>query len=281
MTWREMLNRVWLRLKDTEGKIWDSDKIGRFAAEALQDLTVGCEASIKRWRFTLTDGTRTQTLPLDLYEIKSVRVNGQKIFGTDGHELEELDGQFLNSTGTPQWYYLEGQKTIAFYKIPTWTDDLTAFASDLGVMVSVDDDSTYHDFTSEYGTVTDVFDTNSKAMVVGDGEVIQANDEDFVCEITYVYTSKAEDDLFLDKVPDLPEYMHYAVIYRVCELALSAEGQGQDEAGAQFYAQRYQELRSEWFGRSRRFANGQDMIFSQFPAFWGADVDMRQRILAK
>ena len=276
MNWGTIRDLAQVKLQDSGNKIWTDAQLLKWANESLSDLIIGSEGNTKYFRFEGESGTRAYDLPEDLYEIRSVRVNGRKIFGKTSEELEDLDRTYLVALGRPDWYYLDGINQIAFHKIPSWTDSKTTFDSELGVLVNVDDD---FEVSSEFGVTTEILDdSGSERYLVHplEGAVIDWDSEPYVIDIFYSY-KPASMSLDTD-TPDLPGYMHYAVLYGCLKEAFARDGQGQDENAAEFYTQRYKELEKEFFGRSREFDRGQDQMISMQPPSWGSDQDWRIRV---
>lgn len=281
MNWGTIRDLARVYLQDTSSRIWSDNELLTYANDVLSDLTKGSEANLKRAPLPLTSGTRLYTLPDDLFELRGVRIGNKKIFGTHPLELEEYDSQYLTATGTPQWYYQEDSKSIAFYPIPSWTSSYTSvtFTETIyGEMARYTDGSTDATFDSEFGVVTDVLDTSLANDYLLDsiyGVVTAFDTTELVCEISYIYLPSS---ILSDAdVPDLPTYMHYAVMYGVLWYAFDREGQGQNEALSLFFKGRYEELEKEWFTRNVEWAKGQSQFASQMPTRWGADLDWRFR----
>jgi hypothetical protein len=121
------------KLQDPNSKYWSDEKLLTWANEFLSVISQKSEANIKKKYLALVSGQRSYALDDDSYEIRGVRVNAEKTFGSSAFDLSDLDVSFLTTTGTPQWYYLEGVNSIAFYPIPSWTAALTTFTSELGI----------------------------------------------------------------------------------------------------------------------------------------------------
>jgi hypothetical protein len=277
---------VRLRLQDTSERVWTDTTLDIFINDSLNELTKA-EAMLKRYRFPLVDGQRTYNLPKDLYELRGVKLNNRKIFGTHANLLEELDAQYLTQTDTPYMYYLQDLLTLAFYPVPTWTDDYTEFESasgmvsgENGVITQFTVDSTDASVSAETGVVLEIIDdTLAQVFVVDplDGEAISLNDAPFICDISYAYKPQ-ELVADADTPDDLPVYMHDAMVFYAVAGALGKEGQGQDKKAEAFWFSRYEELQKEWFARNVEWARGEDQFASQRPVSWGDDLETRIRV---
>jgi len=274
-----------LRLQDTRSIVWSDVGLALFANDALDELTQS-EATLKRVSFSLIEDQRTYSLPTNLLELRGVKINGNKMFGTHASLLEELDSRYLSTTGTPGYYYLQDLLTMAFYPTPSWTDSYTEFEAESGmvsgedgVVVQVTVDDTDATFDSDSGVLIDWFDTSQATNSVIeslDGEVTGYSDGPFVCQISYVYRVP---DLVNDgDTPELPVYMHDALVFYTVAEALRKEGQGQDKKAAKFWQSRFQELQKEWFARNLEWSRGEDQFASQRPVSWGDDLETRMRV---
>lgn len=279
MNWAQIRTAARMRLNDPLGKIWTDEELLFYANDSMDDITRDGEATIAHYSFEMVEGQRAYSLPSDLWELRGVKINGPKIFGVTAFDLEEIDAQYLTATGQPKFYYLDDPQTIAFYPVPNWTSNYGTFNSDYGEIVSITDGSSAYSISSDYGIVTEVIDTGMAAyysVVPEFGVSVSYDTAPYVCLISYVYELP---DLVDDSsIPDLPEYMHYAILYSVVAKALERDGQGQDLTTSEYYFSRNKELVTEWFGRNREFAHGQDQFVSTLNANWGSDLDWRQRI---
>lgn len=279
MNWSDIKSAGRVRLSDPNSKIWSDTQLLYYANDTIDEIAIEGEGHIKHYQLALTDSQRTYSLPADLYELRGVRINGLKCFGTTQHNVEELDLQYLTATGQPEWYYLEDPQTIAFYRIPSWTDSYTAFDSEYGVVTSIDDDGDYYSADAEVGVVLDIIDDSMSSKYVVEpiyGEVIGYNDAPYTAVISYAYRpAYLSND---SDTPDMPTYMHYAVLYGMLAKAFAQEGHGQDPESALFYQKRFEELIKEFYRRNREFARGQDQMLSSRPPSWGSDMDWRMRV---
>ena len=277
----EIRTAVRLRLQDTREVVWTDSEINLFINDAYFELAKA-EAMLKRYTFSLVDGTRSYDLPDDILELRGVKINGNKLFGTTADLLEELDTQYLTETGTPQFYYLESLQKIAIYPVPTWTDSYTEFAAasgpisgEDGVVVYVDGDT----FSSDDGVVIEIIDDTRSEVYVSDsvsGETVALNDGPFNCQVSYTYKP---DDLSDDSdTPPMPVYMHDAMVFYAVSECLKKEGQGQDVQAASFWDDRFNELNKEWRSRNLEWSRGEDQFASQRPVSWGDDLDTRLRV---
>lgn len=275
-----------LRLQDTQSKIWTDTTIELFINEGIQDLCFS-EAMLKRYNFSLVDGTRAYSLPTDCLEIRSVKLNGLKTFGTHAHMLEELDSQYLTAVGSPYYYYLDDLMHIAFYPVPDWTSSYTTFATaavmiagESGEMTYMLVDGTAATFTSESGVVIGATDTAGTYEFMFDNEdgiVVALDTGPFICEISYVYKPEelTEDE---DELSALPLYAQDAVVWYAVSECLAKEGQGQDKKASEMWKMRFEEVKKEWKARNVEWSRGKDQFVSQRPVSWGEDLDTRLRV---
>lgn len=278
MTWETMLAMIRVRLNDPNGRIWSSAELLKYANEIQRDLTILAEAKLKRVAFSLVDGTRTYSLPGDCYEVRGVKLNGRKLFGRTTNQLEELSQSYMSDTGQPYHYYMEDVETIAFYPVPTWTDDTDAFDSELGVWVEWTEDSTDATFNSDLGVAIEAIDTTQQKHFIFDsmmGVVAQENNAGFVAEVTYIFNPK--DLVNLADTPAFPTWVQDGQMFGVLEQALSREGKGKDATLAKYFGDRFTSVREKWFYRNREFARGKDQMLSQRPVSWTDDLDYRLR----
>lgn len=277
MIWSACRTIIRNKLSDPNALFWTNAELLSYANEIQLMLTTGCEATIRFQNMALTSGQRVYALPDDLYEIRSVRVNGLPVFGSAAPDLEDLDTQFLTAEGTPQWYYTEGVRKIAFYPIPGDATFSNTFTSELGEIVQWSQDSTNYSMTTEFGVLTQIVDSAGNGYVFDSNYgVVIATTTDLVAELEYVYRPV---DLSLDTdTPDLPTYMQWALIYGVVWKAAMISGKTQNSKLAAHYFERFNELKTEWFGRNKALARGQNQMVSQRPVDWGSDMALRQRV---
>lgn len=280
----EVRTAVRLRLSDSGSKIWSDAAINLFINDAIEELSF-TEAMLKRYSFPIVDGTRTYSLPQDCLEVRGVKINGEKIFGTHAHMMEENDSQYLTRTGDPYYYYMDDLMNIAFYPVPTWTADTTTFetasgmvSGEYGIVSYLDEDSTAATFLSESGEtirITDegrgfVFDSDSGIVVAIDGGALS-------CEISYVYKPQdlSNDS---DSLSFLPQYVQDAVVWYATGQCLNKEGQGQDRQSAKRWMSRFEEVKKEWKARNLEWSRGRDQFITQRPVSWGEDLDAWVRV---
>ena len=277
MIWSSARSLTRVKLSDQGSKIWTDDELLKYSNEVVDDLVVGSEAYLKTVAFPLTS-SRTYAVPPDLYEIRSVRVNGIKIYGASPGNMEDLDAAYMTTTGNPTWYYLEGNGVFAFYPISDGDSSPTTFASEFGEIVRWNDGTSNYSVTDEFGVVVSIVDTTGAGGYFFDsyfGVVLQVTDGD-VGEIEYVY--KPQDIVNDSDVPDMPEYMQYGLIYGIVAKSLMRDGPGQNVKLGERYQSRLDELKKEWFARSHEWARGQNQMLSQQPVDWGSDLAWRQRV---
>lgn len=499
MNWGTIRDACRVKLQDANGAFWTNEELLGDAIEVYGELTLDCEATTKTHDFPLVSGQRTYSLPEDCYELRNVRVNGQKTYGSTAFKLNDLDLQYLTTQGSPQWYYLEGTNTLAFYPIPQsqrigigfngtdtvfrvaggqaaldaglsdftvlveakvssgaitkylfdtyisaggggnggiqlyvsgtlfeafvangsgtlqismsadissvvgdgeahifelncvragnatlkvdgtvvattsaapiatlnlvtsevavsstsgqfkgtmyqvavgvgtsslgsyeagtnpvsyvpltqsglvalWkmqenygaggitdsvgglfltqtgtaayqlkdpTPTMISFVSEYGEILSWDPGTDYL-FESEYGVVLSMVDPSNVDRVLVDGLyglVVGGDTGFYVGTISYVY--EPEEITEDSDTPDLPGYMHWAMVYGVLEKAFSREGRTKNTRLATFYGARYKEMKTEWFARNKEWAKGQDQMISQQPVDWGSDMQWRDRV---
>lgn len=278
MNWGAIRSMARVKLADPDAVQWTNAELLTYATETQDYLTTNSEANLKTLTFPLTSGTRTYTLPDDLYEIRGVRVNGSKVFGSTAFDLEDLDAQYLTTTGTPQWYYLEGTRTLAFYPISSPTATTITFTQELGEVNQWNDGTSNYSMTSELGVVYEILDDSNGTLYYFNqllGVVAEVTNQD-ICEIEYVYrmTDLDEDS----DTPDLPTYMHYAIMYGVVWRAAMKDGKSQNLKIASRYKSRFDELATEWFSRNKEYARGQNQMLSQRTVDLGSDLAWRQRV---
>jgi hypothetical protein len=276
---------VRFRLADTLEKVWTDETINLFINEGVQELCF-TEAMLKRYTFSLVDGTRAYSIPTDCLEIRSVKINGEKVFGTHAHMLEELDSQYLTATGNPYHYYLDDLMHIAFYPVPDWTSSYTSFATatvmiagDLGEMTYMEVDGTASTFTAETGVILSAIDTSGAYEFLFDtdvGEIAALDSGPFICEISYAYQPEDLDE-DADELSFLPLYAQDAVVWYAVSKCLSKEGQGQDLKAAQMWKTRFDEIHKEWKARNLEWSHGKDQLTSQQPVTFGNDLDYKIR----
>lgn len=213
-SWGEIKQKARDYLGDQDGKIWSDDELLGYATTALSDIALNAEGHIKRIRFPLTSGTRTYALPEDLHEVRSVKINGKKIWGREAYDLQEFDNNFMTALGTSYAYYLEDLQTLAFYPIPSWTDDwssagtfdtppldLFTFSVDGGVVTDIVDDAgvsysqpswDYNGFyygisSGELILILDPSNSTQYQFSLDYGIVTGINTTILICELEYVY----------------------------------------------------------------------------------------------
>jgi hypothetical protein len=286
MNWGDMRTACRLKLQDPDAKFWTDAELLDYANDKLEDLVLDSEAITRRQKLPLTSGTRLYDLPTDCYEIRSVRVNGQKTFGSTAFQLQDLDVSYLYSLGIPSWYYMEGVDNVAFYPIPSWTAVLLPFAAVLlptageyGEVARWTVDSTDYTVTSEYGCVLEIIDTTGVTRFLMESEygiICEVDTAGMVGELSYVYRST---ELTNDaSEPPIPDYMCDALIYGTVAMAFHREGQAKNTVMSDFYDERYKELAKDWFARNKEWARGQDQMISQQNVDWGSDLSWRMRV---
>lgn len=287
MNWGQMRTFIRTRLADPNGKMWtDGTLLSFLNDDVVPDVMVGSEATLKRQTIPLLNGSivgstsaRKYTLPDDCYDLRGVRINGRKTFGTDSVKLENLDRTYLTRTGIPQWYYAEDTNSVSFYPVPSWTASLNTFTSEFGVVTRVVDSSTTYLVTSEFGVVVSALDLTGAIQFVEtglQGEMDELDAAQYVAEVTYIFqngTIVNDTDTL-----DLPDFMHYACCYAVLEHALNKECQGKNPTLANYFGARAEEVISEWKARSLEWEQGEDQYPSQRPVNWGSDLDWRMRV---
>lgn len=279
MTWGEIRTLIRLHLNDPTGKIWPDSELRSYIDDTLDDFASQSEANLKRVLIPLVAGTRVYDLPADCYEVRRVTINGMKAFGKTPVELEDLDSQYLTITGRSEWYYLEGLKQIAFYPVPTWTDSLTTFTQEYGVLIAWSVDGTAFTFDSEYGVIINAIDTDASVRYTIDqleGVMIQTNDNALVAQVEYIY--QAPDIPNDTDTPDMPIYCQYGMAYAILQKAFDRDGQGRNTVLRDFFGARAEEIRKEWYAKNISMSKGQDQFFSQEPVTWGSDLDWRMRV---
>ena len=282
MIYSTILSEVRLRTDDG-AKLFSNSQILRCANDVLDDIAITCEGHIKHAQIILVDDQRLYALPNDVYELRGVRINGSKIYGTHAFNLEDFDTQYLNRTGYPSYrYYLEGLTNIGFYPQSNWTSDYTTatFSSEFGVVTGFTEGTTDATFTSEFGVITDIISTTGSPTWLSDsiyGELVALDiSGNLVCMIAYAYRpARLVND---SDVPDLQTYMQWCLIYGILEMLFTQEGQGQSPELALYYGDRYKELKMEWRMRNLENEHGQDQYVSQKPVRWGSDLDWRDRV---
>jgi len=278
MIWSTIRSIVRLKLNDNS-KIWSDADLLSYANEGQRELTIGCEASIKKVKFDMTDGQRQYTFPPDCYELRNVRINGRRVYGTTNQRLEELDEQYLTATGVPSWYYVEDLQTIGFYPLPTWTDDYETFDADLGLLISAEVDDVFSTFSSDLGVGVSALDTTGAQKFIFDGVngvIIQANNAGYVCELTYVYTPA---DIAADgDTPDMPRHIQYGLIDYILNECFSRQGRGNNPTLAAYFGGKYKEIQTEWFSKNKTMARGEAQMLSQKTVSWGSDLRWRERV---
>lgn len=271
MTWAEIRAAVRMKLAD-DGKIWTDAELLENANAVLDELCVDSEAHIKTYSMEL-DGTRRYTFPSDYHELRGVRINGRPISGVRSHDLEDWDAEYLTRAGTTEWFYVEDTRSIAFYRVPDWTDDYTAgsFDSESGVVTSLYE-SDYWTMDGENGIVTSIIDDSMQKKFIQSGWngcVCGLNDGALVVHIRYVYQpARIVHDA---DTPDLPGYMHYGLEFGVLKKAFGRAGQGKNQTLENWYGSRYTSFANYWESRNKEWAHGEDQMVTVRPATWGSE----------
>ena len=269
MTWMDMLAHVRLKLSDS-GQIWSDEELLRYGNETLDSLCMDSKAHTKTVQFLL-DGTRRVTLPQGYHALRWVKINGQSIGGVRSHDLEKYDSSYLITKGTSEWYYIEDSRSLAFYRVPSWTDSYVGtFDAENGVVTSMELDD-YWTFDSEDGLVTAIIDDSMQYKFKQDswdGVVTGLNDGPMVVEIGYVY-QPARMVENTDE-PDLPLYMHYGLEFGVLKKAFARPGQGKNPRLEGWYGSRYDEYAMYWRRRNLEWARGEDHLVTAKPMTWGS-----------
>ena len=281
MNWGTMRGLIRTKLNDPLGKIWPDSELLIYANMCLAKLAVGSEANLRHALVPLVSGTRAYEMNSDFYELRSARMNGYKLWGTTPFELEQYDTAYLTNTGTPEWYYNEDSKSLAYYRVPSWTSVYTGatFDSEFGVVTEYTDGTTDADVTSEFGITIDAYDTTMTNKMLPDrllGTWVAYDTGMPVADVSYVYVMP---DMVDDsEEPAIPGYMAYAVIYFVASECFGKSGQGKNETLEQFYSDRFKELKTEWFSRNLEWAHGHNQFFNQVNTNYGNDLEWRQRV---
>lgn len=279
LTWADIKTLCRLYLGDSAGNIWPDSSLLVAVNDLIDDMTKEAKATLRRNFIPLVKSQRAYDLPPDLYEVRGMRINGKKTFGTVPEKLEEVDSQYLTATGKSEWYYFDDPQTIAFWPVPTWTDDLTTFTSEFGCLTQWFDGTNNYAFNQEFGIVIDgIDDASSVFFHITDyfGEIVEADANALVAEVTYVYQPP---DIVLDSdLPDVPLNLEYALVYGVLWRCFMREGKGKNPMLAGFFRDRFEEQVKEWYSRNREISHGNDQMMSQEPVSFGSDLDWRMRV---
>lgn len=278
MNWGDMRTIIRTKLRDPNALLWTNAELLEYANTTIENLTRGSESHTKHIIFSLTSGTRSYTLPEDCFEIREVKINSEKITGIQAYELEEMDEEYLVVTGVPEYYYQEDSRTIAFYRVPSWTSSYTSFVSEFGEVTQINDGTNNFEADSEFGCVTDILSSDPSNPYQLDnlmGEVIALDSEKLVCTLSYIYqpTYLVDDTT----TPDLLAPYQWLLIYDTLDQAFSREGQGQNKRLASRYGLRYKELETEFFARSKEWAHGPDQLSSMQPMGYRTHSDQWRR----
>lgn len=111
MTLQEIIKAVRDELLEPTPGFWSDEEITRWINEANNELTEKAKVEAAPYTFTTTANTSNYSLPSDLYQIKLIKINDNKIYPAS---IDVLNSSVI---GFPI-YYVVFNNQLYFYPIP-------------------------------------------------------------------------------------------------------------------------------------------------------------------
>lgn len=111
MTLQEIIKAVRNELLEPTPGFWSDEEITRWINEANNELTEKAKVEAAPYTFTTTANTSNYSLPSDLYQIKLIKINDNKIYPAS---VDVLNSSVI---GFPI-YYVVFNNQLYFYPIP-------------------------------------------------------------------------------------------------------------------------------------------------------------------